>query len=508
MSSACAMTPDAMRVLTPDMLASMPASMRRPLYPRHAGAIGVAHIGVGAFHRCHLAEYADDLLRTGAGAWGIVGINLRPPRLADLLEPQDGLYTRTLLDNSSARTEVIGAIMRVVDVDDAASAQRAVETLASPMIRVATMTLTEKGYCHVPATGVIDWTNPELAHDRANPMAPRTALGLLALALERRRTSDAGGMSLASCDNIPANGALLRGVLTDFCGAANAPLARWIEREVAFPSTMVDRIVPATTPADLERAAEATGLIDRAAVVGEPFRQWVIEDRFARERPPWDMAGAQFVADVTAYEHIKMRVLNAAQSTLSHLGALAGLNFSFEAAADPALARFVRAMLEGETFSTLANLGDMPIGPYLETSMARIRNTAIRHSCHQIGTDGSQKIVQRLLNPLRERRAAGRSTALLTLGVAAWIAYVLGGCERFGRRWTAHDPWSAALMSEGDRPGADFTDIARSVLAIAPIFGGDLADAPMAARIGAHLKGLLAGDPRAYALAAIEEARA
>ena len=265
----------------------------------------------------------------------------------------------------------------------------------------------------MPATGRIDWGNPGLIHDREGRGSPATALGLLAAVFERRRASGAPGLTVISCDNIPSNGHLLGSVMSEVVAARSAELAAWMDSNVAFPSTMVDRIVPAATQADIEAASDRIGLRDEAAVVGEPFRQWVIEDRFAAVRPPWDAAGAQFVADVMPYELIKMRVLNAAQSTLSHLGAIVGHTFSFEAVADPVLAGLVRRMLERETATTLPVLADMPVGPYVGTSLARIANRAIRHRCHQIGTDGSQKIVQRLVNPLRERMTAGHAPGLL-----------------------------------------------------------------------------------------------
>jgi fructuronate reductase len=193
-----------------------------------------------------------------------------------------------------------------------------------------------------------------------------------------------------------------------------------------------------------------------------------------------------------------MQVLNAAQSTFSHLGALVGHEFSFEAAANPVLATFVRRMLETETASTLPSLEGMEVARYIDSSMARIDNSAIRHRCHQIGTDGSQKIVQRLLDPLRARLAAGRTADLLTLAVAGWIAYCLSGARRYGRRWAPSDPWAETIIALCDQTGEDFALLARAVLGIDAIFGADLASPPFVAAIGAHLRGLLTDDPRTY----------
>ncbi len=487
-----------MRRLSPSLLATLPATVRRPGYDRDRLRVGMAHIGVGAFHRCHQAEYTDDMLEARFGPWGVVGINLQPPRLSDILAPQDGLFTRTLREGSRAQTRVVGSIRATIDVEDGATGDAAVLALASPSLRVATMTVTEKGYCHVPSSGALDWKNRRLRADMDGAAPPRTAIGLLALALERRRSAGAPGMTIVSCDNLPSNGALLRSVLVGSAAARSAPLARWIEERVAFPCSMVDRIVPASTPADRDWVAREVMAFDEAAVVGEPFRQWAIEDQFVGERPPWDLAGVQFVKDVRPYELLKMRVLNAAQSTLSHLGAVVGHEFSFEAAADPVLAALTRRMLETETASTLPVAAGMAVADYIDASLERIGNSAIRHRCHQIGTDGSQKIVQRLVNPLRERLAAGRPADLLTLAVASWIGYCLCGARRFGRRWSPSDPWAENVIALGDHSGGDFRSLAKAILGIEAIFGTDLATAQLTAAIGAHLSGLLSNDPRAY----------
>ncbi|HXT08328.1 MAG TPA: mannitol dehydrogenase family protein [Roseiarcus sp.] len=487
-----------MRRLTQSGLSDLHGRVRLPQYDRSRLAIGIGHIGVGAFHRCHQGDFTDDMLERQFGPWGVVGVNLRPPQLADLLAPQDGLYSRTLRDGAGAETRVIGSLRRVIDAGDAPGAAAAAAALADPALRVATMTITEKGYCHIPATGALDWSNPALARDRDGAAAPATVLGLLALAFERRRNAGAPNMTIISCDNLPSNGSLLRSVVTAFIEARSPALAAWVAANVAFPSTMVDRIVPASTETDIADASERIGLRDEAAVGGEPFRQWVIEDAFAGPRPPWDLAGAQFVDDVTPYELIKMRVLNAAQSTLSHLGVLLGHAFSFEAANDPLLAELMRSMLVTETASTLPDVAGMPVEAYIKTAMARIGNPMIRHRCHQIGTDGSQKIVQRLVNPLRERMAAGRQPGLLALSVAGWMTYCLCGASRFGARWTVNDPWAGRVAAIGDEVGGDFAALAAALIGIGEIFGSDILDSPACPAIAGHLRGLLLGDARSY----------
>jgi fructuronate reductase len=486
-----------MRRLSRSLLPELPRSVRQPQYDRESLEVGMAHIGVGAFHRCHQAEFIDDMLEARFWRWGVLGLNLRAPSLADLLAPQDCLYSHTLRQDARAETRIIGALRRVIDIEDKASAEAAIAALGGPEISVTTITVTEKGYCLTPSTGALDFDNPELRADLEGGFPPRTLLGLLALALERRRQTGGAPLTLISCDNVPSNGERLGAAMLKFGALRSAALTRWIEDQVTFPSTMVDRIVPATTPEDVEEMSSVIGARDPAAVVGEPFRQWVIEDKFAGARPPLDLAGARLVAHSKPYEQIKMRVLNAAQSTLAHQGALVGHEFTCQAAADPALAALTRTMLERETSTTLPKLAGMEVTPYIDQSMARIRNAAIHHRCHQIGADGSQKIAQRLVDPLRERLAAGRPAGLLTLSIASWIAYGLSGARRFGARWTPSDPLAETVIAIGER-NSDWSELARSILAIAPIFGTDMARPQLIEPIARHLRGLLQGDARGY----------
>ena len=278
---------------------------------------------------------------------------------------------------------------------------------------MVTLTVTEKGYCHIPSSGALDLDHPDIVHDLANPETPRSVPGLLARALEKRMASHGRPVTLLSCDNIPANGVILGNVVRALATRRGNGLSDWIAANVAFPSAMVDRIAPATTQADLDTVEQRFGYRDAAVAVGEPFRQWVIEQKFAGRVPRWDLVGATFVDDVTPFEHLKMRVLNGAQTTLATLGVLAGLEHTSDAIADPLLATFVRRMLTEETLPTLMPVPGISPLAYVEQSLDRLRNTAIRHRNHQIATDGSQKIVQRLLNPIRDRLRQGGSIALL-----------------------------------------------------------------------------------------------
>lgn len=480
--------------LGPGILQSLPASVDRPHYDRSALRRGMAHIGVGAFHRAHQAEYTDDLLAKSFDRWGIVGVNIRPPGLTESLGAQSGLYTRLLRDGARNEARIIGSIVEVVESIE--NSGPALEVLASPDIDVVTLTVTEKGYCHRPADGSLDTTNLEVAADIATPEAPRTVPGILARALEMRMMAHGKPLTIVSCDNIPENGVILGNVVREMARLRCAALSDWVEGNAAFPSCMVDRIAPATTPFDTETVERSFGYRDSAVVVGEPFRQWVIEQKFAGRFPRWDAVGAAFVDDVTPYEHIKMRVLNGAQTTLANLGVLAGHEYTFDAIGDPLLEAFVRRMLVEETVTTLAEVPGMPALLYVDQSLARLHNTAIRHRCHQIATDGSQKIVQRLLNPVRERARRGQASPMLGLSVAAWMAYLILASSRFGSRWKADDPLAGRIAAIADATGDNPTALVGEILRIESIFGSELASLPsFADSIASPLSHLLSSDP-------------
>jgi fructuronate reductase len=493
MSEASGGTPER---LGPALLGRLPKAVRRPAYDRARLAVGMAHVGVGAFHRCHQAEFTDDLLERSFDRWGVVGINIRPPALSGTLEEQGGLYTRLLREDGSAEARVIGSMVSVVDSQS--DPAPALGVLSSADIDVITMTVTEKGYCHRPASGELDLDHPDVVHDLAHPEAPRSLPGLIARALELRMLSHGRPATVMSCDNIPANGVILGNVVRAVAERRGGRLAEWIAANAAFPSAMVDRIVPATQAADTDRVAREFGYRDDAVVVGEPFRQWVVESRFAGRVPRWDTVGATFVDDVTPFEHLKMRVLNGAQTTLSYLGVFAGHEHTCDDMADPLLAGFVRRMLIEETLPTLEPVPGMDARRYVEQSLGRLRNTAIRHRNHQIATDGSQKIVQRILNPIRERLARGESIALLSVPVAAWMAYLICASRRFGGKWPVEDPYAGRIAAIAERVGRGTAALVGEILAIDTIFDRALAaSATFRSAVAGSLDTFLSDDPLA-----------
>ncbi|KAA3452418.1 mannitol dehydrogenase family protein [Mesorhizobium sp. SARCC-RB16n] len=490
--------------LGPRLLERLPAAVQRPSYDRASLAPGMAHLGVGAFHRCHQAEYTDDLLALQFDRWGIVGINIRPPTLADTLGRQGGLYTRLTRENDHVEARVIGSIVKVVDSQD--SPDPALAVLASPDIELVTMTVTEKGYCHIPSTGALDLGHPDIIHDLANPDAPRSVPGILTRALEQRRVTHGRKLTLLSCDNIPTNGVILENVVRAFAERRGDGLADWIAANAAFPSAMVDRIAPAVTQDDLDSVERWFGYRDTAVAVGEPFRQWVIEQKFAGRIPSWDLAGATFVDDVTPFEHLKMRVLNGAQTTLATLGVQAGLEHTFDAVADPLLSVFVRRMLVEETLPTLMPVPGIEPLAYVEQSLGRLKNTAIRHRNHQIATDGSQKIVQRLLNPIRDCLERGTSIGLLSVPVAGWMAYLILASARFGKRWPVSDPYAGRIAAIADETGRDAQALASAILAIDTIFDPGLAaNEIFRAAVTSALGELLSDDPMAAVRHSLEQ---
>lgn len=468
-------------------LAGLPAAIRRPAYDRSALRPGIVHLGLGAFARGHLAEYTEDALEKRFGAWGIVGASLQRPDQRDRLEPQDGLYTLLKLAPAGPELRVIGSVLDVLVAPEGPSALLA--RIASPETRIVSLTVTEKGYCHDPATGRLRADHPDILHDLENPEAPRSAVGILVAGLRLRRAEGRGPFTVLCCDNLPSNGHVLRGLVRDFAALTDDGLAAWIEAEGAFPATMVDRIVPATTEADIAEVAKLIGLDDAAPVIGEPFRQWAIEDVFADGRPDWHEVGAQMVSEVAPFEFMKLRMLNGAHSSLAYLGYLAGHETVAEASGDPVFARFLAGLWD-EIIPTVPAPQGVVLADYARALLARFQNPAIRHRTWQIAMDGSQKLPQRLLGTIRERLKAGGGIDHLALGVAAWMRYVTGTDEK-GDAIDVRDPLAAELKRRADAAGRNPEALSTSLLGIEAIFGTDLpGEERFTKPVAAHLAAL------------------
>jgi len=474
--------------LSANNLNSLPAGISGIGYDRARLVASNVHLGFGAFHRCHQAEYLDDLAQKGA-VDGQVGINLKSPLLAEELEPQHSLYTRTLVEGRERDTRVIGITKSTLDYST--SPRACLNQISATTTTSVTLTVTEKGYCHIPATGCLDEANPEVLFDITSSLSsPQSLPGFIVAALAARRAASGGPLNLISCDNIPSNGRVLKEVVMRLAALATPDNLRWIEDNVSFPSTMVDRIVPRTTDADRQAIYDEFGFHDAAAVTGEPFRQWVIEDAMRAPRPRWEDVGVDIVPNVAGHECIKMQVLNAAQSMLALTGALAGHETTADAVDDAALRSFVETVLKRETLPGLPDVPGMNTTQYLKTSLNRISNTALRHTCHQIATDTSQKIRQRILEPLRQtRNAPGLETA-----IAAWIAYLALGQSAFGGRWQVSDPIQPVAADVAKITGGDARAFAKAITQQDRIFDDDLAqDEAFADRIGKRVTQLLNG---------------
>lgn len=449
----------------------LPLEVRRWRYDRSALTVGIVHLGIGAFHRAHQAEFTEDAIEAAGGDWGILGVSLRSPAVRDQLTPQDGLYTLMKRGPHGNVLRLIGCVKGVLVAPE--NPQAVIDAIAAPGTMIVSLTITEKGYCHDPATGTLNPDHPDVMHDWLNPAAPRSALGLIVAGLSTRRSSGLGGLTLLCCDNLPHNGRLLARVLDAYARHNDPALADWIARTVTCPSTMVDRIVPATTPEDIVTLEGQLGARDEGMVKAEPFRQWVIEDRFAGPRPAWDKAGVQLVADVAPFEDAKLRLLNGSHSTLAYLGHLAGYVFVHEAVAQPALAALIRRLMAHEVAPTLAATPGMDLSAYQTDLMARFANPALNHRTRQIAMDGSQKLPQRLLNTVRDQLAAGGPIDILALGVAAWMRYCLG-VDEAGAPYAVEDPLSIRFASIAEAAGDDPAAILNGFLGLTPVFGEDL----------------------------------
>jgi fructuronate reductase len=348
-----------------------------------------------------------------------------------------------------------------------------VRRFADPRIGVVTATVTEKGYCHDPATGALNREHADIVHDLAHPELPESAVGILTAGLAARQAASAGPLTFVCCDNLPHNGRMVEGLVASFARQRDPALADWISANVFFPCSMVDRIVPATTDADIAEAERLLGVHDAVPVAAEMFGQWVIENRFAGPRPAWEEAGAQFVDDVAPFEMMKLRLLNGSHSTLAYLGFLMGHDFVWQAADDPLLATLVERQMSQEIAPTLTRPTGTDLSAYGAQLMQRFRNSALPHRTRQIAMDGSQKLPQRLLGSVRDRIAAGASYAHLALAVAGWIRYASGTDERGGAIDVA-DPLAATFARIVRDARGDPGPVADGFLDLKAVFGTDL----------------------------------
>ncbi|MFH0474774.1 mannitol dehydrogenase family protein [Kluyvera ascorbata] len=445
--------------------ATLPTYDRSKLVPR------IVHLGFGAFHRAHQAVYADILAAEHGSDWGYTEVNLigGEQQIADL-NHQDNLYTVAEMSADAWTARVVGVVKEALhaQVD---GLETVLAKMCEPQVAIVSLTITEKGYCHSPATGQLMLDHPFIVADLQNPHQPKSAPGVIVEALARRKAAGLPAFSVMSCDNMPENGHVMCNVVCAYARAVDAGLADWIESHVTFPSTMVDRIVPAVTPETLDKIEQLTGVRDPAGVACEPFRQWVIEDNFVAGRPAWEKAGAELVSDVIPFEEMKLRMLNGSHSFLAYLGYLAGYQHINDCMGDENYRRAAHDLMLKEQAPTL-KVQNVDLARYADLLIERYTNPALRHRTWQIAMDGSQKLPQRMLDSVRWHLADNSSFALLALGVAGWMRYV-GGVDEQGNAIEVCDPLLPVIQAAVQQSEEGESRV-KALLAIEAIFGKDL----------------------------------
>ncbi|EME00439.1 MULTISPECIES: mannitol dehydrogenase family protein [Stutzerimonas stutzeri subgroup] len=450
-------------------LPRLPVPIARPDYRLAEATSGIAHIGVGGFHRAHQAAYTDALMNTGEGLeWGICGIGTRAEERAmrDALAAQDYLYTLVELDDRpDTEVRVIGSIRDMLLVGEDGS-EAVVARLADPAIRIVSLTITEGGYCLDDSTGQFNAQLPQIQHDLQNPRSPISVFGLLCAALAKRRGHGVGPFTVMSCDNLPHNGDVTRRATLAFASLVDPDLARWIERNVSFPNAMVDRITPMTSTAHRQDLERQHGLDDAWPVVCEPFVQWVVEDRFVAGRPAWEKVGVQFTDDVSPYEEMKIKLLNGSHLALTYLGYLRGYRFVHETMADPLFVEYIRRYMDEDVTPQLAAVPGIDLARYKQTLIERFSNRAIADQLERVCSDGSSKFPKFTVPTINRLIADNTALDRAALVVAAWALY-LRGVDENGEQYRIPDPradFCQSLVAEDD-------GLAERLLGCEEIFG-------------------------------------
>ncbi|UTA48646.1 mannitol dehydrogenase family protein [Simiduia sp. 21SJ11W-1] len=427
----------------PTPKASASGKLSVPAYNPATNTAGIVHLGVGNFHRAHQAVYIDDILARSSGPWRIIGVSMRSPTMRDKMAPQQYLYTLKEMDQNSESLRVIGAIARVLVAPE--DPQAVIDVLSAETTTNVTLTVTEKGYCLKPGSRSLDLSLPDIQHDITHPTHPRTVIGFLLAAARNRMQNQIAGFNVLSCDNLPNNAQLLRDALLCAARLVDSALAEWIQTNLGFCNTMVDRIVPATTAEHQAAIEQQTGLKDEGSLICETFRQWIIEDNFVAPTPDWQSAGALVVDDVAPYEKMKLRLLNGSHSALAYLGHLAGYTYIHEAVNDPAIRGFVKQLMQSAMRPTLPSLKGVDLDEYCQTLIARFANAKVPYRCAQVASDGSQKLPQRALEPATELLKLGKPTHQIATLVGAWLAF-LTKSRLQSDSYDVNDPGCRALL--------------------------------------------------------------
>ncbi|WP_428943509.1 mannitol dehydrogenase family protein [Pantoea sp. FN060301] len=456
----------------------LPEGTLIPRYDRSRLRTRIVHIGFGAFHRSHQAVCADILAAEHHSDWGYCECEtntFNQGELVNALRQQDMLYSVTEMADSGLSTRVVGVVKQAL-YRNGDGIDTIIAAMCQPDVAIISITVTEKGYCYQPATGQLITDHPAIIHDLAHPEDPESVPGVILAAIRRRRDAGLAPFSVMSCDNMPENGHVTRNVVTQLAERLDPALADYIRANITFPSTMVDRIVPAMTAEAFNTLKEKLGCADPVGVECEPFFQWVIEDNFVSGRPEWEKAGAELVADVLPFEEMKLRMLNGSHSLLAYLGYLAGYEHISDCMEDAAFLQAARKLMLDEQAPTLRT-ENVDLVAYADSLIARYQNRAIRHRTYQIATDGTQKLPQRWLDSIRWHLNNGSRFDLLALGVAGWIRYV-GGVDEKGQPIEINDPMHeelARLVASSQEGEARVT----ALLSLKSVFGDDLPDSTL-----------------------------
>lgn len=447
-------------------------SVSQPAYDRSKLKSRIVHLGFGAFHRAHQGLFTDEVARKSESDWGICEVNLFGGEdLITSLREQNHLYTVAEKGAESTDVKIIGSVNESLhpsfDGTDAV-----IDKMAEPQVAIVSMTITEKGYCADPATGLLDKNNALVIADLANPTQPKSALGYVVQALKIRRDRGLTPFTVMSCDNVQENGHVAKAAILEFAKLLDAELGAWIEANVTFPCTMVDRIVPAATEETLNEITELLGVQDPCGIACEPFRQWVIEDNFVAGRPDWNIAGAEFVADVVPYEEMKLRMLNGSHSFLAYLGYLGGYVHISDTMTDEGYRTAAFDMMMQAQAPSLTMPEGTDLEGYAKLLIERFTNPSLKHKTWQIAMDGSQKIPQRMGGSLRFHLEQGSDFKWLAAGIAGWMRFVSAVDEQ-GDEIDVRDPMANMLKDVCDKHGQNIS-VVPALLSVEAIFDPEI----------------------------------
>ena len=430
-------------------LSQLPDTVDQPTYDRRKLSAGIVHIGVGNFHRAHQAIYLDDLFATGRDHdWALIGAGIRPTDKAmrDDLAAQDFLTTVVELDPTGLKARVCGSMVDFIEPTSATL----IEALTAPHVRIVSLTVTEGGYYMDAKTDGFDIGHPEIVADIANPEMPSTVFGIIVAALARRREAGTGAFTVMSCDNLPGNGHVAQNAVVGLANAISADLGAWIQDSASFPNGMVDCITPATSDRERKLVSDTFGIEDARPVICEPFRQWVLEDKFVAGRPALETVGVEFVEDVAPYELMKLRILNGGHAAIAYPAALLGIEMVHDAMKDPQVRGFLRKLERDEVIPIVPKISGVDFDHYLTVVEERFSNSAVGDTIPRLCQDGSNRQPKFILPSISDRLAAGQHVSGLALEVALWCRYCAGTSET-GQNIVIDDPLAEDLMAHAIR---------------------------------------------------------